>query len=54
MRKMPNQSLFSIHKAIAKDQFDELNYEGENPKLAKRIFINQYFATRVKMEKNDK
>ncbi|MFA5048581.1 MAG: hypothetical protein WC516_06175 [Patescibacteria group bacterium] len=52
--KMPNQSLFSIHKAIAKNQFNQLDYEGENPRLAKRIFINNYFATRTTLIKKDK
>lgn len=47
MKKLSNKSLYSIHKSIAKDQFKALDYKEDNPLLAKRIFINDYFNKRI-------
>ena len=45
---MKHKTLIKIHKDIAKDQFKELDYKDENLLLARKIFVNGYFNSRMK------
>jgi len=43
MRKMPGKSVLTMHKEIAKDQFNALDYKGKDIIQFRRAFIYQYF-----------
>ena len=54
MRKFPGKSIISIHKELAKKQFNELKYEGVDKDIMRKTFIQQYFLKSTIFPKKDK